>query len=116
MAGLVDQDLKVVIEILADVASQLRRDNPCVLGVATDSEVHGAPRIKNSYFGFFRRCLAFTWFALAKIAHGLCSLPERIVQSSIQPRRTFNAYSFRHPRSLLRQFLNYIGNGKRSGP
>jgi hypothetical protein len=81
----IDQNFKVVIQFLADIPAQFRRDDPGRLRViAMNSEIHCVARIEYSYLSFLRRRLTFIRLSLPKVSDWGSQLPEWIVQSTIK--------------------------------
>jgi hypothetical protein len=98
----IDQDFEVVVQVLAYVAAELRRDNPGRLRVVgMNPEIRGMPRVENAYFCLLRWRLAFVRFSLTELGNGFGGLPERVVQGSVEPWGVVNTGCLRtHPSGL----------------
>src|SRR5690349_3889595 len=92
----IDQDLEVVVQVLAHIAPQLGCHNFSRLGiVAMNPKIDGVPRVDNSNFGLLSRSLTLIWLLLAKFHHRLGGLPHRIVQSAVKPWRMLDTDGLR---------------------
>src|ERR1700688_4740469 len=81
----IDQDFEVVIQFLADIPAQFRRDDPgCLRVIATNPEIHCVARIEYSDLGLLRSGLTFIRLSLPKVSYWGSQLPEWVVQSSIE--------------------------------
>ena len=68
----INQDLEVIIQVLADIAPQLGGHDFARVGiVAMNSKVDGVPRVENSHFRPLRGGLAFVRLLLTEFRHPL---------------------------------------------
>ena len=66
--GGVDDNFKVVVQLLGNIAPKFRGDYLLRLGVKTgNTEVDLVFRVENANFGLFRGCLSLEWFPLQEI-------------------------------------------------
>jgi hypothetical protein len=81
----IDQNFKVVIQILTHVAAEFRRHNSrCLRVVTTDAEVNRVPRVENAHFCSLGSQLVLEWLLLTKIGDRFGIQPEGIIQSAVQ--------------------------------
>ena len=87
----IDQDLKVVVEFLTDIAVELRGGNFPRLRIKTrDSEVDFAFRIEDAHLGALRGRLSFVRLSLAKVSNRNGGLPQWVIKSAIELWRMLN--------------------------
>src|SRR5262249_32337056 len=80
----VNDDFKIVIQLLSDVAAQLRgSDAARIRRGASDCKIDFAARVENADFCELRGGPAFERFALSEIGDCLGLLPKRIIQGPI---------------------------------
>jgi hypothetical protein len=107
--GRVDDDFEIVVQFLADVASQFRRDDPFWIGVeANHAKVDIVLIIENTNYGFLGRRLPFKRLSLQKIGYGAGRLPLAVVQCSVKSWPPFNASCFRASTWFLGSGLTFV--------
>jgi len=90
--GGVDGDGEIVIEVLGEIAAELRGDDGGGGGVvAMNADVKVAGVIEDADLGFFGGGLGFERFALAEIGEQGGAGPERVVERAIEARRVVGA-------------------------
>ncbi len=88
----IDQDGEIVVQVHRQVPAQLRgHDLLRIAIVAVDAEVNVVGIVKDANFRFLRRGGSLQRLALAEVTMGRSSLPDRIVESSINTRRVLGA-------------------------
>jgi hypothetical protein len=90
--GGIDGDGEIVVEVLGEVAAELRGDDAAGGGVvAMNADVKAAGVIEDANFGFFGGGLGFERFALAEIGDEGSVGPERVVERAVKARWTIGA-------------------------
>lgn len=81
----IDENLKMVVEVLTDIASQVGCDDSRGLRVvAMDPEINCMSRVESAHFRLFRWQLPFVGLPLTKIGDRFGIEPKGIVQSAVQ--------------------------------
>ena len=82
--GRVNDDLKVIIQLLTDITPQFGRDDPLRIRVeARNAEIDFMLAVENADFGFFSRGLPLKGFPLQKVVNRTGLLPDGIVECSV---------------------------------
>ena len=92
----IDEDLKMVIEVLAYIAPELAGNYSRWVRVETmDSEIDSMARVQNPYFRPFGRGLSFIRFLLAEVRNRSRELPKPVVKCSVDFRGLIDANRIR---------------------
>src|SRR5260370_16779606 len=94
----VDENLEVVIQILANIAAEFAGDDARRIRIeALNAKINGASRVQNPHFCFLSRWLALERLPLTKVRDRFRQLPKRILQSAIKFGGPLHRHSFCHP-------------------
>src|SRR5438876_4730305 len=93
----IDENLEVVIQILANIAAEFPGDDARRIRIETmNAKIDGVSRVQNPHFCFLSRWLALERFPLTKIRDRFCQLPKRIVQSAVKFGSSLHGHSLCH--------------------
>ncbi len=102
----IDQNLEVIVQALAHIASQFRRYDAGWRGiVAMNPKIGRVPGVEDTHLGLFGGRFTFLRLSLPKISNGLGGLPERIVECTVQARRSVYPNCLSHAGPFLRAGL-----------
>src|SRR5712691_9945805 len=105
----VDHDLKIVIQFLSHISSELGSDGTACEGIVTrDSEIDFMLGVEDTEFRLFSRGLPLVGFPLQKVCDRSGPLPERIVKRAIQLRRPVNWAGLRASKWFLNPKLPLV--------
>ena len=106
----IDDDFKVVVQLLAHVASQLSSDRPLTVGIAaSDPEIDLIMGVDDTHFCGLGGRLAFVGLALAKVGDGSGLQPEWVVQSPVDSGSVSNPDRRRSPNKRRRKASRWLG-------
>ncbi len=83
----VDDDLKIVIQLLCHIPAKLGGDLAVCEGIVTrNAKVDFISRIQHSDFGALRGSLSFVGLSLAEVSNRGCEQPDGIVEGCVHAR------------------------------
>jgi hypothetical protein len=100
----VNDDLKVIVQFLADIPAQLGGDDAFGIGIeAGDAEIDVMLAVENANLRFFSRSLSLKGLSLAKVGNRRGLLPDGIIQCAV------NAACLRGSETLRGSDLSFLG-------